>query len=203
VGKVTAKVAMVAPLIKVSPFLPSLSLSIFLSVSLSGGHVEKLLLVLFVLFSASNSVLRLMLCYSFHLNHFLSFCQSLPLYLSLLLSLLLPLIHPNEKLNKASKFAGSNCNCSTVSTVSAISSICLLFPFSLPFSLRIPRSLLANLHVSFRWKITPFKNLLYVLPEFSVCSHFFLVFFFCFHLVQALQIRLAHFLLSYTLCWSQ
>jgi len=146
----------------------SYPLSLSLSVSLSGGHVEKLLLVLFVLFSASNSVLRLMLCYSFHLNHFLSFCQSLSLSLSALHT-------PQRKLNKASKFAGSNCNCSTVSTVSAISSICLLFPFSLPLSVRIPRSLLANLHVSFRWKITPFKNLLYVLPEFSFCFHFFLV----------------------------
>lgn len=113
---------------------------------------------------------------------------SFSLYLYLLRSLcVLHVKQTRRKLNKASKFAGIalqllNCfNCFHL--FPAISSICVpsasfspsLSPSPSPFQ---P---LTHLHVSFRWKITPFKNLLYVLPDFS---------FILFHIPHATRVSL-------------
>lgn len=72
-----------------------------------------------------------------------------------------------RKLNKASEFAAIAQLLQLFHLFPAISSICVLSsrPFLLFFLSPLPA--LTNLHVSFRWKITPFKNLLYVLPDFS------------------------------------
>lgn len=105
-----------------------------------GGTSRKVLLVLFVSFSASNSVLRLMRCYCFY-----------PCYLSLSLFLCFSLalnvcgiFHVNQNPTKVKQSIRICCNCSTASTVSLVSSyffhLCsILLPpfllFFLPFPL--------------------------------------------------------------------
>lgn len=105
-----------------------------------GGTSRKVLLVLFVSFSASNSVLRLMRCYCFY-----------PCYLSLSLFLCFSLARnvcvaffmwtkTRRKLNKASEFAAIAQLLQLFHLFSAISSICV--PSSPPpfllFFLRFP-----------------------------------------------------------------
>lgn len=135
-----------------------------------GGTSRKVLLVLFVSFSASNSVLRLMRCYCFYPCYLR---PTLPLSFSFALNVCVAFFmwtKTRRKLNKASEFAAIAQLLQLFHLFPAISSICVpsFFPPSCSsFSASPSRPPLTNLHVSFRWKITPFKNLLYVLPDFS------------------------------------
>lgn len=138
-----------------------------------GGTSRKVLLVLFVSFSASNSVLRLMRCHCFY-PCYLHPTLSPPLFLSCSLSVCVWHFSCEPNPTKVKQSIRICCNCSTASTVSLVPShffhLCSILPpplATLHSPLPPPGPPLTNLHVSFRWKITPFKNLLYVLPDFS------------------------------------
>lgn len=153
-----------------------------------GGTLEKVLPVLFVSFSASNSVLRLMRCYCFSLS------PSVSLSLSYVCVCVACEANPTKVKQSIKICWRCRQHCVAIAQLlqlfSLVSShfvhLCSIY---LPFP--PPLYPLTHLHVSFRWKITPFKNLLYVLPDFS---------FILFHVpLSFLRVRVSSF--SFTLCF--
>lgn len=159
-----------------------------------GGTSRKVLLVLFVSFSASNSVLRLMRCYCFYPCYL-----SLSLPLSMFLSCsqcVCGIFHVNQNPTKVKQSIRICCNCSTASTVSLVSShffhLCsiLLPPFLLFF---LPFPLAATTYQSTRlvsvenYAIQKFALRVARLFVYFISRSSSLFFFLLLHLLPSLQ----------------